>query len=116
MLEHLLYILQNFDLAFDYFKSNYPIVLFLIYTAFAACLGSFLGCCFYRIPRKISLINPKKSFCPSCSKQLGFLDLFPIISYVLLFAKCRHCNEKIAPTYFVIEILTVLFILGVIYL
>lgn len=116
MLEQLLYTLQNFDLAIGYVEQTYPMVLFVFYFLFAASVGSFLGCCYYRVPRGISLLNPKNSFCPSCNKKLTVLDLFPIISYIVLKAKCRHCGVKIAPRYFIVEILTVIIILGVIYL
>lgn len=115
MLEQILYTLQNFNVALEYVENTYPILIFCVYFSFAATVGSFLGCCFYRIPRKISLINPKKSFCPNCKTELTAIDLCPILSYIALRAKCRHCKAKIAPTYFIIEVLTVLIILGVIY-
>ena len=114
-MDKIIYTLQNFDIALEYVQNTYPVLLFVIYVAFAASIGSFLGCCFYRVPRKISLLNPKTSFCPSCNAKLTMLDLCPILSYVLLRAKCRHCKQKIAPTYFIIEILTVITILGIIY-
>lgn len=116
ILDKLIYTLENFDIALEYVQNTYPVLLFIIYTCFAATIGSFLGCCFYRIPRKISLLNPKNSFCPSCNAKLTVVDLFPILSYILLRAKCRHCKTKIAPTYFIIELITVITILGIIYL
>lgn len=94
--------------AFYLIKDSYSWLFYIFYIAFAASIGSFLGCCYYRIPKKMSLINPKKSFCPHCKAELTFVDLIPILSYVLLRAKCRHCHVKIAPTYFIIESLTVL--------
>lgn len=114
MLDQYLYIIQN-NLALDYLQETYPVLLFMVYFIFSASIGSFLGCCFYRLPRKISLINPKNSFCPSCKTQLTVLDLCPILSYVVLRGKCRHCKEKIAPTYFIIESITVIVILGILY-
>lgn len=88
-------------------KELYPLVFYPVFIAVAASFGSFFACCYYRIPRKISLFNPKRSFCPHCKKELTFLDLIPILSYIFLRAKCRHCGAKIAPTYCVIELLTV---------
>jgi leader peptidase (prepilin peptidase)/N-methyltransferase len=115
VLEQLIYTLQNFDLAIGYVEQTYPVLIFMLYFAFAASIGSFLGCCYYRIPRRISLLNPKTSFCPNCNTKLTALDLFPILSYMVLRGKCRHCSVKIAPTYFIIEILTVITILGILY-
>jgi len=106
-LDQLLFTLQNFDIAFNYVLETYPVIIYGVYFAFAASIGSFLGCCFYRLPRKMSLLNPKRSFCPNCKTELVFWDLVPIFSYIFLRAKCRHCSVKIAPTYFIIEVLTI---------
>ena len=102
---------MNFLEAISLFKELYPILFYSFYVALAATLGSFFACCYYRIPKKISLINPKKSFCPSCKAELTFFDLLPILSYIFLKAKCRHCKAKIAPTYFIIESSTVVIFL-----
>lgn len=57
-------------------------------------MGSFLECAAYRVPRGISMRQPP-SMCPSCSTRLGVLDLVPIVSYVALGGKCRHCGTPI---------------------
>ncbi len=49
-----------------------------------------------------------RSECPKCSKRLGWHDLFPVISYLFLKSRCRHCKEKISPIYPVVEIITAL--------
>jgi leader peptidase (prepilin peptidase)/N-methyltransferase len=115
-MENILLVINNFDIAIKYVQETYPVLIFVIYAALAASLGSFLGCCYYRIPKKMSLINPKRSFCPNCKTELTALDLVPLLSYVCLRAKCRHCKVKIKPTYFIIELLTVIIILSIIYL
>ena len=56
----------------------------------------------YRIPRKISVIAPPSS-CPACSHLIPFYDLLPLISWVLLKGRCRHCHAKISPKYPLIE-------------
>ncbi len=73
-------------------------------------IGSFLNVVVYRLPRKINMVKGR-SYCPNCLHKLSALDLFPLFSYLFLKAKCRYCSNKIAPTYFLIELLT-----GVIYL
>lgn len=74
-------------------------------------IGSFLNVCIYRIPKEESIAYPP-SHCGNCNHKLGVLDLFPIISYVLLKGKCRYCNAKVSIQYPLIEILTgILFVI-----
>ncbi len=47
-----------------------------------------------------------RSFCPKCKHILGFLDLFPLLSYLFLKAKCRYCQKKIHIEYFLVELFT----------
>jgi leader peptidase (prepilin peptidase) / N-methyltransferase len=70
-----------------------------------AAIGSFLNVCIYRLPRGLSISNPPNSFCPSCKHRLGVLDLFPLLSWLFLGGKCRHCKEKIHPRYFIVELI-----------
>lgn len=65
--------------------------------------GSFFTLAVYRIPRKEDILI-KHSYCPNCQHKLGFFDLFPLFSYVLLGGKCRYCKTKIRPRYFMLEI------------
>lgn len=58
------------------------------------------------MPRGLSLSDPANSFCPSCKNRLTFLDLIPLLSWVFLGAKCRHCGLRIPPRYFVVELIT----------
>jgi leader peptidase (prepilin peptidase) / N-methyltransferase len=73
--------------------------------AFGAIVGSFLNVVIYRVPRGMSLGSPKKSFCPSCKHPLGFLDLFPLLSWLFLRGRCRHCGAKVSSRYFFVELL-----------
>lgn len=69
------------------------------------CFGSFLNVIIYRLPRQLSLVSPP-SRCPACSKKLGFVELLPVIGYLLIRGRCRQCNIKISPRYPVIELAT----------
>ncbi|MDR3690293.1 MAG: prepilin peptidase [Fimbriimonas sp.] len=71
--------------------------------AFGATIGSFLNVVIYRLPRGMSLANPKHSFCPTCKHQLGVADLFPLLSFLSSGGKCRHCGEKVSSRYFWVE-------------
>jgi leader peptidase (prepilin peptidase)/N-methyltransferase len=73
---------------------------------FGATIGSFLNVVIYRMPRGLSLSNPKNSFCPNCKHQLGIPDLFPLLSWLFLRGKCRHCGVKVPARYFFVELLT----------
>jgi leader peptidase (prepilin peptidase) / N-methyltransferase len=70
-----------------------------------ACIGSFLNVCIYRIPAALSIVHPG-SRCPVCKTPIAFYDNIPIVSYLLLGARCRHCRTRIALRYPSIELLT----------
>lgn len=81
---------------------------------FGLAIGSFLNVCIHRIPRNMSLILPASS-CPSCGNQISAYDNIPVISYLLLRGKCRHCKEPISARYPLIETLNALMYLAVIW-
>jgi leader peptidase (prepilin peptidase)/N-methyltransferase len=68
-------------------------------------LGSFLNVCIYRLPRDLSIVRPRSS-CPACNRTIAWFDNIPVLSYVLLRAKCRHCGTGISIRYPVIEAAT----------
>ncbi|MEZ0325734.1 MAG: A24 family peptidase, partial [Fimbriimonas sp.] len=69
-----------------------------------AAVGSFLNMVIYRLPRRLSFSNPPKSFCPRCKHSLGWMDLFPLFSWLSTGGKCRYCREPIAVRYFLVEV------------
>ena len=86
-------------------------IWFVFIFAFGCCVGSFLNVVIYRLPRDKSLVTPPSS-CPACGKRIRFYDNIPLISWLLLGAKCRFCKAPISPRYFIIELLTGLVFLG----
>ncbi len=68
-------------------------------------IGSFLNVCIYRIPKGESIALPP-SHCTGCGTRLTPLDLVPVLSYVFLKGKCRHCGAKISIKYPMIELIT----------
>ncbi len=70
---------------------------------FGAVLGSFLNCARYRVPRGLSLRHPP-SHCPSCQTVLGVPDLVPILSFLALRGRCRHCGVTIGTASLWLEV------------
>lgn len=75
-------------------------IIFIMGTVF----GSFYTLAVYRIPRNIDIIK-KHSYCPNCNHKLGFFELIPVLSYILLGGKCKYCKQKIRPRYLILEIM-----------
>jgi leader peptidase (prepilin peptidase) / N-methyltransferase len=73
---------------------------------FGLAFGSFLNVCIYRLPRGMSVLNPRWSACPSCRQQIAFYDNVPVISWLILRGRCRKCKAPISPRYLLIELLT----------
>lgn len=83
----------------------FPSWSWLLALLIGATLGSFLNMLIYRLPRRLSFINPPKSFCPKCKHSLGVVDLFPLLSWLSTGGKCRYCKDPVAPRYFLVELL-----------
>ncbi len=69
------------------------------------CWGSFLNVLAYRLILNQSIITPRSS-CPHCESLIAWYDNIPVISWLLLGAKCRICKNSISLLYPFIEILT----------
>lgn len=65
-------------------------------------MGSFFTLATYRIPLKQDITHTR-SYCPKCNHKLEFLDLIPVLSYLLLKGKCRYCKDKINSRYIMME-------------
>lgn len=73
---------------------------------FGMCIGSFLNVCIYRLPSSKSIINPRRSICPNCNSTIQYYDNIPVLSYVWLKGRCRHCNTPISFRYPLVELMT----------
>ncbi|MBW2568718.1 MAG: prepilin peptidase [Deltaproteobacteria bacterium] len=80
-------------------------IIEIIIFIFGMCAGSFANVYIYRFPLSQSIINPARSFCPNCKAIIRFYDNIPVLSYLWLKARCRHCNQSIPFRYPLVEII-----------
>jgi leader peptidase (prepilin peptidase)/N-methyltransferase len=81
------------------------IVLQVFIVLIGATVGSFLNVVIFRLPRGESLVRPR-SRCLSCGAALGVIDLVPVLSYLALRGRCRHCGRPYSPRYMFVELAT----------
>lgn len=65
--------------------------------------GSFLNVCISRLPGHESIMKPR-SRCPKCGHSIRWYDNIPLLSWVVLRAKCRDCGERISWRYPAVEL------------
>ena len=89
----------------------YYIIVFI----FGSIWGSFSNVCIHRMPYNISVVKGR-SYCPSCNKQIRWFDNIPLLSFIFLKAKCRHCSAQIDLNYFLVELISALNFVLIFYL
>ena len=78
--------------------------LFVLYlTLVGAALGSFLNVGIYRWPAEESVVRPR-SRCPGCGRTIAWYDNIPVLSWILLRGRCRHCSQRISVQYPLVEL------------
>ena len=108
-------------------------VLAAVVFVFGLAFGSFLNVCIHRLPRRIelkerlqkaraaaapdqitqlqqevdaySIVRPK-SACPKCHEPIRPYDNIPVVSWLMLRGRCRHCRAPISPRYLIVELIT----------
>lgn len=81
--------------------------LALFAALFGLALGSYLNVVIHRVPRGLSTLRPR-SRCPGCERPIGAADNIPLVSFLLLRGKCRHCGTRISWQYPAVELATAL--------
>jgi leader peptidase (prepilin peptidase) / N-methyltransferase len=94
-------------------NSVYQFLFSIFAFILGAAVGSFLNVCIYRLPRDLSVNEPRRSFCPACQKPISWHQNLPLISWVVLRGRCANCGSKIAFRYFAVELLTALLFLAI---
>ena len=67
------------------------------------------------MPYNISVVKGR-SYCLSCNKQIRWFDNIPLLSFIFLKAKCRHCSAQIDLNYFIVELISALNFVLIFYL
>lgn len=94
---------------------EYPELLIIALVSvfvFGSCLGSFLNVCIWRLPLEESIVSVP-SHCTKCGYEIRWYDNIPIVSYLVLRGRCRHCREPYSPRYLIVEALTGLLFVAV---
>ncbi len=78
-----------------------PLLIVYLF-AVGAAVGSFLNVLIYRLPRRQSIVRPR-SHCPACGELIHWYDNMPLVSWLLLRARCRRCKAPISVRYPAVE-------------
>ena len=81
-----------------------PWLLPLFFGLFGACVGSFLNVVIYRLPRGLSVNEPRRSFCPQCKAPIPWYLNLPVISYLMLRGRTACCKRPYTARYCIVEL------------
>lgn len=76
-----------------------------VFSVTGAVVGSFLNVVIGRLPEELSVVHPR-SRCPRCLTPIPLWDNIPVLTWLILRGRCRHCGVRISPRYLLIEVLT----------
>jgi leader peptidase (prepilin peptidase)/N-methyltransferase len=79
-----------------------PVFASAIAFLYGSVYGSFLNVAVHRLPREESLVRPR-SRCPRCHKSIAWFDNIPVVSWLVLGGRCRHCRKPISARYPAVE-------------
>ncbi|EXJ22416.1 Leader peptidase (Prepilin peptidase) [Alkalibacterium sp. AK22] len=80
-------------------------IITLLFFLYGLIFGSFFNVVGLRVPNG-SLFCKHRSYCDTCQRTLRWIELLPVLSFVLQKGKCRGCKQKISPLYPLMEMLT----------
>ena len=85
-------------------ETFYQILTIVLTIVLGLAVGSFLNVVIYRMNNNMSLVTPP-SHCPKCDARIKWYDNIPLLSYIILRGKCRHCHTHISFRYPAVELL-----------
>jgi len=81
------------------------LILYILAATLGISFGSFMNVLVYRMPLEMNIANPP-SACPICKNELKWYHNIPVLSWIVLGAKCGFCKTKIPVIYPALELLT----------
>ena len=116
------------------FLDQNPVLGYPAAAMFGLAVGSFLNVVILRLPPRLEwqwrrdsrevlgepdLYDPpppgivvEPSHCPHCKHKLAWWENVPVLSYLALRGRCRHCKTPISPQYPLVELVTMLLVLA----
>ena len=88
-------------------ETFYQVLTIVLTIILGLAVGSFLNVVIYRMNNNMSLATPP-SHCPKCDARIKWYDNIPLLSYIILRGKCRHCHTHISLRYPMVELLNCL--------
>ena len=93
---------------------NVVMLYYFIVGVLGLAIGSFLNVVIDRIPNgKTIFIDRSK--CDYCKEELRWYELVPVLSYVIQNGKCMRCEGKLSYQYPLVELLTAIILVTVVY-
>lgn len=84
---------------------SFHLLILLYALALGLVVGSYLNVVIYRLPRGISTVLPR-SRCPGCGTPIRIAQNIPVLSFLWLRGRCRHCGIRISWRYPAVELAT----------
>jgi leader peptidase (prepilin peptidase) / N-methyltransferase len=86
------------------------LLIYLFVFVIGLCFGSFSNVLIWRVPQGLKITG--RSVCRKCKNKISWFDNIPLLSFVLLKARCRNCKTKISLKYPLVELITgIIFVL-----
>lgn len=95
---------EPFNSAVQIVSQETPWLFPLCFALFGACVGSFLNVVIYRLPRGMSVHEPRRSFCPACKAPIPWYRNIPLISWLLQRGRGACCDCRIPARYWWVEL------------
>jgi leader peptidase (prepilin peptidase)/N-methyltransferase len=80
-----------------------PLTVAVLTGLLGLAFGSFANVVIHRVPRGESLVRPG-SRCPSCGEPVAWRDNLPVVGWLLLGGRCRHCRAPIGVRHPLVEL------------
>jgi leader peptidase (prepilin peptidase)/N-methyltransferase len=88
---------------FAQISAQFPFGVGVFVALFGAVLGSFISMASHRLPLAEPMSCCGRSRCVTCGNVLGVRDLIPLLSWLFMRGRCRHCKARVSIRYLLIE-------------